>query len=87
MKNTVFDYALPVGLDPADIVDLRGLEAPEPMVRTLEACTGMDPDSHYVAHFPHVPHPLFPQLEARNLAWHVCEQADGSAVLIIGART
>jgi len=87
MENTVFDYVLPLGLDPADIVDLRGLEAPEPMVKTLEACTKMDAGDHYVAHFPHVPHPLFPHLEARDLAWHVCEQTDGSAVLIIGVRT
>ena len=83
MGNTVFDYALPAGLEPSDIVDLRGLEAPEPMVRTLEACTGLNPDSRYLAHFPHVPHPLFPHLKARQLAWQVHEQADGSAVLQI----
>jgi len=83
MENTVFEYVLPAGLNVADIVDLRGLEAPEPMVKTLEACTGLDPDGSYLAHFPHVPHPLFPHLQARRLAWQVHEQSDGSAVLLI----
>ena len=83
MGNTVFDYALPVELNPADIFDLRGLEAPEPMVRTLEACMELEPDGFYLAHFPHVPHPLFPHLQARQLSWQIHEQADGSAVLLI----
>ena len=32
MEKPVFDYVLPAEYDPVDIVDLRGLEAPEPMV-------------------------------------------------------
>jgi hypothetical protein len=84
MEKPVFDYVLPPGVDNDDIVDLRGLEAPEPMIRTLEACTGLDSDSCYVAHYPHVPYPLFLHLQARQLEWQVHEQADGSAVILIG---
>lgn len=87
MGNTVFEYALPATLDPADIVDLRGLEAPGPMVRILEDCTRLDAEGHYLAHLPHVPHPLFPHLQSRQLAWQIHEQTDGSAVLLIRRST
>jgi len=65
------------------VVDLRGLEAPEPMQRILLACTQMGPDDKYLAHLPHVPNLLFPHLETRGLRWQVHEKADGSALLLI----
>ena len=83
MGTTDFDYVLPVEFNTAEIVDLRGLEAPEPLVNTLEACSKLGPDGCYLAHFPHVPHPLFPHLQDRQFAWQVHEQTDGSAVLLI----
>ena len=87
MKKTAPDYLIPEELSLADIIDLRGLEAPEPMVKILLACTQMDPDDHYVAHLPHVPSPLFPHLESRGLNWEVYEQADGSALVAIRRST
>lgn len=87
MENTAADFTLPGEFDPADIVDLRGLEAPEPMVRILEASVALAPGEHYLARLPHVPHPLFPHLQARQLDWQVFEQADGSAVLLVRAGT
>lgn len=83
MEKPVPELITPEGINAADITDLRDLEAPEPMVKILMACTHMDPDAHYVAHLPHVPEPLFPQLQARGLAWEVYEQADGSALVVI----
>lgn len=65
------------------ISDLRGLEAPGPMVEILTACTRLKEDEPYVAHLPHVPYPIFPQLEARGMQWRVFEQADGSALILI----
>jgi hypothetical protein len=65
------------------IIDLRGLEAPEPMENILLACAQIGPGDYYLAHLPHVPGPLFPILEARGLDWQVFEQADESALLLI----
>ena len=87
MKKIPIECLIPKEFDPADIVDLRGLEAPEPMVRILEASMQLGPDEHYLALLPHVPQPLFPHLEARQLAWQLFEQTDGSAVLIVRRNT
>jgi len=66
-----------------DIVDLREMEAPEPMQRILTICTGMGKDDSYLARLPHVPTMLFPHLAARGLAWCVHEEQDHSALLMV----
>ena len=66
-----------------EIIDLRDLEAPEPMEIILQACAKLGPDNSYAAHLPHVPFPLFPILQSRGLTWQVQEEADGSAVITI----
>ena len=87
MKKTTADFSMPAEINPSEIVDLRGLEAPEPIVRILTACTQMDADEHYVVHLPHVPSPLFPHLASRGLAWQVYEQVDDSALVVIRRST
>lgn len=69
--------------DIPEVIDLRGLEVPEPMERTLLACTQLNPGEEFLAHYPHVPNPLLPHLEARGMAWRVFEEADGSALVLI----
>jgi len=69
-----------------DIVDLRDLEAPEPMERILIACAKLDPGMSFLARLPHVPHPLFPHLKSRNLQWQVLEEPDESALLLVRRR-
>ena len=69
--------------DRPEVIDLRGLEAPEPMEKILLACTNMAVDEQYLAHLPHVPEPLFPHLEMRGLEWQVFEEPDGSALVLI----
>ena len=66
-----------------DIIDLREMEAPEPMQRILTICTGMGKDDSYLARLPHVPSMLFPHLVARGLAWRVHEEQDQSALLMV----
>ena len=66
-----------------EIIDLRDLEAPEPMEKILLACAQMEPDDYYLAHLPHVPAPLFPILATRRLDWQVFEQEDESALVLI----
>jgi len=68
---------------PPGIIDLRELEAPEPMERILMECSQLTAGSHFQAHLPHVPGPLFPHLKIRGMEWQVAEQADGSAILLI----
>ena len=66
-----------------EIIDLRELEAPEPMQNILMSCAQLKADEKYLAHLPHVPNPLFPHLQARGMDWRVFEQADGSALVLI----
>ena len=76
-KFPVLEYEKP------DIVDLRDLEAPEPMEKVLLACAQLDAGEFFLAHLPHVPMPLFPHLELRGLRWWVYEEADQSALVLI----
>lgn len=65
------------------MIDLRGLEPPEPMEILLQAGAKLDVNDLYLAHLPHIPFPLFPILESRGLQWQIHENADGSALLLI----
>jgi len=83
MSKSIAEYfSVPVD-DLPEIIDLRNLEAPEPMEKILLACAQLGPDGSYLAHLPHVPNLLFPHLETRGLEWQVHEQTDGSALVLI----
>lgn len=83
MNEAIAEYfSLPPHLLPG-VVDLRGLEPPEPMEIILRASVQLGVDDYYLAHLPHIPFPLFPILETRGLRWRVREEADGSALLLI----
>jgi len=66
-----------------EIVDLRGLEAPEPMEKMLLAGAQLGPSDSFLARLPHVPYPLLPHLEARGLIWQIHEENDGCVVILI----
>ena len=83
MAKTVSDKFLVLGSQTPEIVDLRNLEAPEPMEQVLLACSQLDDEAFFLAHLPHIPTPLFPHLESRGLRWWVHEEADQSALLLI----
>lgn len=72
---------------PPEIVDLRNLEAPEPMEKILMACAQLADGDTFLARLPHVPTPLFPHLEARGLEWQVEEEAEDSTLIRIWKRT
>jgi Uncharacterized conserved protein (DUF2249) len=67
----------------APILDLRALEAPEPLQRILEAVARLAPGQALLARTPRPPHMLFPQLEHRGLAWQAVEEPDGSGLVHI----
>jgi AcrR family transcriptional regulator/uncharacterized protein (DUF2249 family) len=67
--------------DGAPLLDLRRLEAPEPMERILAASAELGPGDRLVARMPRVPKLLLPHLADRGLAWSVLESSDGTALL------
>jgi hypothetical protein len=83
MNQSLTEYLSTQETDIPEVIDLRGLEAPEPMEKILLACTNMAADEQFLAHLPHVPEPLFPHLEMRGLEWQVFEEPDGSALILI----
>lgn len=60
-------------------LDNRGLEPPNPMIRTLEALEQMAPGEVLVIHNDRVPVYLLPQLADAGADYQVEEQSDGSA--------
>lgn len=73
------------GIEGDDVVvlDVRGLEPPEPMVRTLEALEALPPGGTLVQLNVRVPHFLLPQLEARGFAWEVFEQEEDLVRVVV----
>lgn len=59
--------------DDTVILDVRGLEPPEPMVRTLAALEDLPPGATLVQLNARVPHFLFPHLEERGFTHEVRE--------------
>lgn len=63
------------------LVDLTGLEAPEPMHRVLVAFAKLAVGEVFLALLPHRPAPLFPHLDARRASYEVALRPDGTALL------
>jgi len=56
------------------VLDVRGLEPPEPMVRTLEALEALPPGATLVQVNARVPQFLLPRLEERGFTYEIREQ-------------
>lgn len=65
------------------LLDVRGLEAPEPMVRTLTALESLPPGATLVQINVRVPRFLLPQLEERGFSYEVREQGPDLVRLFI----
>ena len=59
------------------VLDVRGLEPPEPMVRTLEALEDLPAGGTLLQVNVRVPRFLLPHLEERGCSWEIDERADG----------
>lgn len=57
------------------VLDVRGLEPPEPLVLTLEALERLPPGGTLVQINVREPRFLLPELEARGFTWEVREQS------------
>ena len=62
-------------------LDLRGLTAPEPMVRIFSALAALGEGEELVAILPHEPVPLFAMLEERGASWETVSDEPGRFVL------
>ena len=65
------------------VVDARGLEPPQPMVRILEALAGLPRNAKLHAITDRRPLHLYAQLEDRGFAGHTEEQSNGSFLTCI----
>jgi uncharacterized protein (DUF2249 family) len=65
------------GGDGVVVLDVRGLEPPEPMVRTLAALEALAPGETLVQLNERVPRFLLPEAERRGFTCEVREQEDG----------
>ena len=68
----------------ADIViDCRGLEPPEPLVRTLEALDQIGPAETLLVLLPHEPYPLYRALKLNGFSWQTTRRPDGTVEVLI----
>ncbi len=71
---------------PVVLVDARGLEPPEPMVKILEAVSTLPEGASLRAHTERRPMHLYEQLEERGFQGQSEEQSDGSFITHITRR-
>ena len=64
-------------------LDNRGLEPPQPMMRTFEALGGLPPGQVLEIHNDRRPFFLYPHLQERGYRYQTVDQADGSACVRI----
>jgi|ETNmetMinimDraft_26_1059896.scaffolds.fasta_scaffold67086_1 TusA-related sulfurtransferase len=64
-----------------EIIDLRDLEAPEPLERILLEAAALIPGEVLLVRTPRMPRMLFPQLDKRNLEWEALEECDESGLI------
>lgn len=83
MSRVLADIFSLTGNNIPDIIDLCNLEAPEPMVKILSAGAQLGAEDIFLARLPHVPFPLFPLLEKRDLDWQIHEEDDGRVLILI----
>ncbi len=69
--------------EPVVELDNRGLEPPEPMVRTLEGVEALSPGQTLAALLPREPVFLFEELEARGHLWRGASEPEGHYRVVI----
>ena len=67
----------------AQLLDLRELEAPEPMERLLLAAADLEPGQRVIAQTPRVPQLLLPRLANDGVSFAVRKESDGTGLLLL----
>ncbi|MBL8367326.1 MAG: DUF2249 domain-containing protein [Candidatus Accumulibacter sp.] len=65
------------------VLDVRDLEPPEPMVRTMEALDTLAASEELLVLLPREPYPLYRALELNGFTWKSERQADGTVQVLI----
>lgn len=68
------------------VIDVRGLEPPEPLVRTLAALDGLDPAESLLVLLPREPYPLYRALEVNGFSWQTTIKPNGTVEVLIRHR-
>ncbi len=76
-------HALLVAEADAELLDLRELEAPEPMERLLLAMAELGPGERVIAQTPRVPQLLLPRLANDGVSFAVRKESDGTGLLLL----
>jgi uncharacterized protein (DUF2249 family) len=71
----------------ADIVlDVCGLEPPEPLVRAMEVLDQLGPAEKLLVLLPREPYPLYRALELNGFCWQTVCRPDGTVEVLIQHR-
>ncbi|WP_340666092.1 DUF2249 domain-containing protein [Rhodocyclus gracilis] len=68
------------------VLDARGLEPPEPFVRTFEALDALPPEGKLLLLLPREPRPLYRALTQHGYAWRTTPTAPGIFEILIARR-
>jgi len=79
------EWAVEVAIGDPEIVDLRDLEAPEPLERVLEAASAMRAEETFLARVPRMPRALLPILAERGIDHQVMDRGDRGALVLLRA--
>jgi len=73
--------------DAPRVIDARGLEPPEPMVRTMDALDHLGPGEELLVLLPREPFPLYRALELNGFSWLTTCHPDGTVEVLIRHQT
>ena len=65
------------------VLDARGLEPPEPMVRTMEALDQLAVGKKLLVLLPREPYPLYRALTVNGFSWQTTLRPDGTMEVLI----
>ncbi|MEF8698033.1 MAG: DUF2249 domain-containing protein [Candidatus Accumulibacter sp. UW26] len=68
------------------VLDARGLEPPEPMLRTMAALDQIGPAQTLLVLLPREPYPLYRALEINGFSWQTRYRPDGTVEVLIRHR-
>ena len=68
-------------MDADIVIDARGLEPPEPMVRTMAALDQLGDAQKLLVLLPREPYPLYRALEINGFSWQTECRPDGTCLL------
>ncbi len=82
-KSEGWEEMLEIYAGKMEVIDVRDLEMPKPMMTILESLDKLADDKALFVHHKRIPVFLLPELEDRNLAYRINEISEGDVQLLI----